>query len=86
MSYKEGDEVHIEDDDAKAGETTGHVRWILGLSLLAAIAILSAIWIFGAFSFDSEASEETAQEAPADTDDPIADDAVVTPENDEVVG
>ena len=50
MSYKEGEQIHIEDDDAMAGESTGRVRWILALSLLAAIGILSAIWITGAFN------------------------------------
>lgn len=50
MSYKEGDQIHIEDDDAMAGESTGRVRWVLGFSLLAAIGILSAIWITGAIS------------------------------------
>ncbi|MDE1467697.1 hypothetical protein [Aurantiacibacter sp. D1-12] len=50
MSYKEGDEVHIEDDDAKAGETTGHVRWILAISLLAALVVMSLVWIIPALS------------------------------------
>ena len=49
MSYKEGDEIHIEDDDAMAAESTGHLRWILLISLLAAILILSIIWIAGTF-------------------------------------
>ena len=50
MSYKKGDEIHIEDDDASAGNKTGHVRWILGFSLFAAIIFLSAIWMFGAWT------------------------------------
>ncbi len=43
--------IHIEDDDAMAGESTGRVRYILGFSLLAAIIILSIIWMTGAVSF-----------------------------------
>ena len=50
MSEQDKEQIHIEDDDAMAGEKTGHVRWILAVSLLATIGILSAIWIFGAFS------------------------------------
>ncbi|KLI62954.1 hypothetical protein [Aurantiacibacter marinus] len=62
MSYKKGDEIHIEDDDAMAGSKTGHVRWILGISLFVAIALLSAIWIFGAWS-QGNVEEEATQSA-----------------------
>ncbi|RJY09962.1 hypothetical protein [Aurantiacibacter aquimixticola] len=50
MSYKKGDEIHIEDDEATGASKEGVVRWVLGISLLAAIAFLSFIWIFGALS------------------------------------
>lgn len=40
--------VHIEDDDARGGETTGHVRWILGIGLVGAIVAMSLIWIIPA--------------------------------------
>ena len=98
MSYKVGDEVHIEDDDASAGTKTGHVRWILGISLLAAVAILSAIWIFGAFTqsdVENESSRaSTEQETPAETmdTDPVLTDAdndpaeLETPQDDTVNG
>ena len=43
-------EIHIEDNDAMAGEKTGHMRWVLGISLAAVIAILSFVWITGAAS------------------------------------
>ena len=86
MSYKQGDEIHLEDDDASAGEKTGHVRWILAISLLAAIALLSAIWIFGAFSQDDVESEPTVtgkadamQDDSADTDGVIAGEDTLTP-------
>ncbi len=65
MSYKKGDEIHIEDDDATAGSKTGHVRWILGISLFVAIALLSAIWIFGAWS-QGDTEEEITQSAVLD--------------------
>ena len=52
--HTEGDEVHTEGDEARAGSTPNIVRWILGISLLAAILLLSGIWIFGAASTDEE--------------------------------
>lgn len=75
MSYKQGDEIHIEDDDASAGEKTGHMRWILAISLLAAVVILSAIWMFGAFTQGDTEEEITMREQPqtADEDSPVAD-------------
>lgn len=48
MSYEKNGEVHIEQVDAKGGTREGVVRWVLGISLFAAIVLLSAIWIFGA--------------------------------------
>lgn len=69
MSYKQGERIHIEDDDAQAGEKTGRVRWILAISLLAAIAILSAIWIFGAFSEGDVEEEVVMREQSATAND-----------------
>ena len=45
---QQGKEIHIEDDAARAGSTQNTVRWILGISLLLAIVLLSAIWMSGA--------------------------------------
>ncbi len=86
MSYKEGDEIHIEDDDAMAATSTGRLRWILGLSLLAACAFMTIAWVTGSFFFDPNPAEPAAQEAPADPDNTMADDAVTTPTDDETVG
>src|SRR5687768_6558226 len=47
---RQGEEVHFETDEARGASTPNIVRWILGISLVAAIALLSAIWIFGAAS------------------------------------
>ncbi|WP_271078580.1 hypothetical protein [Aurantiacibacter sp. MUD61] len=97
MSYKKGEEIHIEDDDAMAAQSTGHLRWILAVSLLAALALMSAIWIFGAFS-QGDAEEEITMsgtqefendpegEPVVSEDDTLADDAVVTPDDEEVLG
>ena len=67
MSYKVGDEVHIEDDEASAGTKTGHVRWILGISLVAAILILSLVWIFGAFTQSDVENESSRAGVDAET-------------------
>lgn len=45
---RQGDEVHIETDEARGGSSPNIVRWVLGISLFAAIALLSVIWIAGA--------------------------------------
>src|SRR6187399_2101344 len=49
---RQGDEVHIETDEARGASTPNIVRWILAISLFAAIALLSVIWITGAATRD----------------------------------
>jgi hypothetical protein len=69
-----GDEVHIDSDEARAGSSQNIVRWVLGISLLAAIVLLSAIWIFGAATGDhaeptvTKAITEQREEAGTGTD------------------
>ena len=41
-------EVHIEEQEASGGSKEGVVRWVLLISLLAAVLILSIVWIVGA--------------------------------------
>ncbi len=48
MSEMKDGEVHIDEQDASGGSKEGVVRWVLLISLLAAILILSIIWIVGA--------------------------------------
>ena len=45
---KIGDEVHIDSNEARSGETPHIVRYVLMFSLLLAIIALSVIWITGA--------------------------------------
>jgi hypothetical protein len=45
---RQGDEIHIETDEARGASSPNIVRWVLGISLFAAIALLSVIWITGA--------------------------------------
>jgi len=47
---KIGDEIHIDTDEARAGDTPHVLRYVLGASLLLAIIAMSAIWITGALS------------------------------------
>ena len=58
--HREGDEVHETTDEARAGSTPNIVRWILAISLLAAILLLSAIWITGALTTAPEDRTATA--------------------------
>ena len=44
----ERNEPHFETDSARGGSTPHIVRWILAISLLAAIVLLSIIWMTGA--------------------------------------
>ena len=45
---RQGDEVHLSETEASGGEKPHIVRWVLGISLLLAVVLLSAIWIIGA--------------------------------------
>ena len=47
-------ELHAETDAARAGSTPHIVRWVLLISLFAAIALLSIIWITGAATQDND--------------------------------
>ncbi|MDB5724080.1 MAG: hypothetical protein JWQ16_834 [Novosphingobium sp.] len=45
---RQGEEVHIETDEARGGSTNNVVRYVLAIGLFLAIAALSVIWITGA--------------------------------------
>ena len=45
---KLGEEVHLDSDEARAGDTPHIVRYVLLISLLLAILAMSYIWITGA--------------------------------------
>lgn len=59
MSELKNGEVHIDEQDASGGSKEGVVRWILLISLLAAILIMSIIWITAAVTHDETAEEAT---------------------------
>jgi hypothetical protein len=56
-----GERVHADVDEARAGSTPNIVRWVLTISLLAAIVLLTAIWVIGAWSSDQDTQTVDAQ-------------------------
>ena len=78
-------EIHSETDAARAGSTPHIVRWILAISLLAAIVLLSIIWITGAATqsdFEDEASVTArAADQPGSSEDT---DSIVGQDADEI--
>ena len=44
---REGDEVHVSQEEASGGVQPHIVRYILGVSLLLVVVLMSAIWILG---------------------------------------
>lgn len=47
---RQGDEIHIDTDEVRSGETSNVVRYVLAIGLVLAILALSAIWITGALT------------------------------------
>lgn len=44
---RQGDEVHVSQEEASGGVQPHIVRYVLGISLLLVVVLLSAIWILG---------------------------------------
>ena len=76
--HTEGDEVHETTDEARAASTPNIVRWVLAISLLAAILLLSAIWIFGAATTDEEDRTATVTDRIEAQDDGSSTDSIVS--------
>ena len=77
----DGDEPHFETDAARGASTPNIVRWILLVSLFAAIALLSIIWITGAATQDEE--EGTVSHEVRDRTDIEGTDSIVGEDADE---
>ena len=58
---QDGDEIHMDVDEARGASTPNVTRWVLSISLLAVIILLSAIWIIGAWSSDQNTPTVGAQ-------------------------
>ena len=78
----DGNEPHFETDEARGGSTPNIVRWILLVSLFAAIALLSIIWITGAATQSEE--EGTVSHEVRDRSDIEATDSIVSDGFDEI--
>lgn len=59
--HTEGDEIHADVDEARAGSTPNVTRWVLTFGLLGAIVLLTAIWVIGAWSSDQHTHTASAQ-------------------------
>ena len=57
---RQGDEVHIETNDARGGSTPHIVRYVLIISLVLAIIAMSAIWMTGAATSGGSGSGQAA--------------------------
>ncbi len=44
---RQGDEVHVSQEEASAGSQPHVVRYVLGVSLILIVALMSLIWIIG---------------------------------------
>jgi hypothetical protein len=81
---RNGDEVHVETDEARGASTPNIVRWVLLVSLFAAIALLSIIWITGAATQGDEEEHVEVTNRIADTDDGDSTDSIVGENADEL--
>ncbi len=63
---RQGEETHVETDEARGGSTPHIVRYVLVISLFLAIAALTLIWVTGALMVPqgSRTGEVTNQAAP----------------------
>lgn len=60
--YRSGDEVHLDDDEARGGSTPHIVRYVLMISLALAILAMSSVWIVRALSDQPSRAPVTAEQ------------------------
>ena len=48
--HREDDEVHLSEEEASGAHKPHIVRYVLGVSLLLAVVLLSAVWIIGSIT------------------------------------
>lgn len=63
--HREGEEVHIETDEARGGVTPHIMRYVLAISLVLALAAMSLVWIVGATSRDAYPAPDPSAAAAA---------------------
>ena len=65
---RHGEEVHIETDEARGGSTPHIVRYVLIISMVLAIGLLSLVWITGATGGDQHLSDSAVRNDAAKSD------------------
>ncbi|MFT4056541.1 MAG: hypothetical protein QM681_18710 [Novosphingobium sp.] len=60
--YRSGDEVHLDDDEARGGSTPHIVRYVLIVSLVLVVLAMSTIWIARALSDRPDRAPVTAEQ------------------------
>lgn len=63
---RHGDEIHVTTEEARGGATPNMVRHVLVLSTVLAIALLTIIWVTGAW-VTSRVSDDTPDGVPTVT-------------------
>ena len=64
---RQNEEVHITTEEARGGKTGLGVRYVLAISLVLTIVVLSALWLFGAHG-----PEQSGQAAETSAPEPMA--------------
>ncbi len=59
--------IHIEDEEATGAVKTGHMRWVLGVSLILAIIAMSIVWIVPAMMQSDEPATTSRVGDPVET-------------------
>ena len=65
---RQGEEIHISTEEARGGSTPHIVRYVLGISLLLAIVLLSLVWITGAMTGSQHLSDSAIRNDAAKSD------------------
>jgi len=79
---KENGEVHVEADEVRGGSTPNIVRYVLIISLVLAVGLLSIIWITGALSQGDVEDEVTMQQNIEDMDSGDSTDSIIMDDQD----
>ena len=77
--HKEGEEIHIDETEARGGSKEGVVRWVLAGGLLLAVILLSITWIIPAMTTGDVEEEGTVSGQISSMEDGSSDtDSIVT--------
>ena len=82
--HTDGNEVHIDGEEASGGSKEGVVRYVLIIGLVLAIGALSIIWMTGALTQGDVEEEATASGRIASEENGEASDSIVGGELDDL--